>query len=132
MHISRSLAKVLRRGIFSVTFNRAFLDVMRSCGELRRGPGGGTWITESMVQSYNRLHQMGFAHSVECWLDGELAGGLYGVSLGKCFFGESMFHRSTDASKVALATLAERLLGCGYTMIDCQLPTPHLLSYNFV
>ena len=128
MTISRSLAKTLRRGVFDVTFDRAFRRTMEACGEVRLGRGEGTWITTEMMAAYGQLHDMGFAHSVECWSDGELVGGLYGVSLGRCFFGESMFHRRTDASKVALAVLAQRLDAAGFELIDCQLSNSHLLS----
>jgi leucyl/phenylalanyl-tRNA--protein transferase len=128
MTISRSLAKTLRRGVFEVTFDRAFRRAMEACGEVRLGQGEGTWISAEMLAAYGQLHDMGFAHSVECWSDGELVGGLYGVSLGRCFFGESMFHRRTDASKVALAVLAQRLDAAGFELIDCQLSSSHLLS----
>ena len=128
LHISRSLAKTLRQGIFTVTFDRAFRQTMTACGQVRRRLAEGTWITPEMLTAYGRLYDMGFAHSVECWQDGELVGGLYGVGLGRCFFGESMFHRRTDASKVALTVLAQRLAEAGCELIDCQLPNPHLLS----
>jgi leucyl/phenylalanyl-tRNA--protein transferase len=127
LHVSASLAKVLRRGIFSVTFDRCFPEVISACAEGRRA-GGGTWITPEMEAAYCRLHEMGFAHSVECWRDGELVGGLYGVSLGRCFFGESMFHRVSDASKVAFVTLVRTLSERGCELIDCQMPNPHLAS----
>lgn len=128
LKVSRSLSKVLRRQTFAVTFDRAFREVVTLCAELRRQGGEGTWIGAEMLEAYCRLHEMGFAHSVECWRGGELAGGLYGVCLGRCFFGESMFHRVADASKVAFATLAGRLGERGFELIDCQLPTPHLMS----
>lgn len=127
LKVSRSLAKVLRQGGFTVTFDRAFAEVIDACAELRRH-GEGTWITAEMRQAYCRLHQMGYAHSVEAWRAGELAGGLYGVCLGRCFFGESMFHRVADASKVALVTLARHLQAQDFELIDCQLPSPHLAS----
>lgn len=127
LKVSRSLAKVLRQGGFTVTFDRAFAGVIDACAELRRH-GEGTWITAEMRQAYCRLHQMGYAHSVEAWRAGELAGGLYGVCLGRCFFGESMFHRVADASKVALVTLARHLQAQDFELIDCQLPSPHLAS----
>lgn len=128
LHVSRSLARTLRRQTFSVTFDRAFHRVVTACAELRRKGGEGTWIGPEMLEAYCRLHELGYAHSVECWRDGVLAGGLYGVCLGRCFFGESMFHRAADASKVAFATLARQLFERGFELIDCQLPTPHLLS----
>ena len=121
LKITRSLRKTLRREKFQVTFDRAFLEVIRSCAA-PRAHQNDTWITGDMIAAYCALHQRGFAHSVECWEDGELAGGLYGVGIGKIFFGESMFSRSSDASKVALAKLCES----GYELIDCQLPSDHL------
>jgi len=127
LHVSASLAKVLRKGVFSVTFDRAFREVITACRTLREA-GAGTWITPEMVAAYCRLHEMGFAHSVECWRDGELVGGLYGVSLGRCFFGESMFHRASNASKVAFVTLVRMLAKRSCELIDCQLSNPHLES----
>lgn len=121
LRISRSLKKTLRREKFQVTFDRVFLPVIQACAA-PRAHQNDTWITNDMVDAYCALHQRGFAHSVECWEDGELAGGLYGVAIGKIFFGESMFSRSSDASKVALA----RLCTSGYEVIDCQLPSDHL------
>jgi leucyl/phenylalanyl-tRNA--protein transferase len=128
LKVSRSLAKVLRQGVFSVTFDKAFDQVVSACARLRREGGEGTWITEEMHWAYCRLHEMGYAHSVESWREGELQGGLYGVSLGRCFFGESMFHRASNASKVAFAALAQGLCKRRFELIDCQLPTPHLES----
>jgi leucyl/phenylalanyl-tRNA--protein transferase len=125
LHISRSLGKLLRRGVFQVTFDRAFREVMLACAGVRQE---GTWISPAMLAAYCRLHELGYAHSVECWQDGALAGGLYGVCLGRCFFGESMFHRAANASKVALAVLAERLRVRNFELIDGQLPSPHLFS----
>jgi len=127
MRISRSMAKVLRRQQFTVTCNRAFEPVIDACADLRRQEEG-TWITAGMRQAYIRLHRLGYAHSVEIWLEGKLVGGVYGVCLGRCFFGESMFHRVANASKVALYELAGRLGARQFEMIDCQLPTPHLAS----
>lgn len=128
MRISRSLAKVLRKGKFQVTFDRAFSEVIDACGSLRRESGEGTWITQELRGAFCRLHQLGFVHSVECWRDDNLAGGLYGICLGRCFFGESMFHRVPDASKVALATLVRHLAGHGFELVDCQMPSAHLRS----
>ncbi|OHB32511.1 MAG: leucyl/phenylalanyl-tRNA--protein transferase [Desulfuromonadaceae bacterium GWC2_58_13] len=128
LKISRSLAKTLRQDRFRVGFNEAFPAVVAACADSRRGQGAGTWITGNMQQAYDRLHRLGFAHSVECWQGDELVGGLYGVCLGRCFFGESMFHRATDASKVALVALARRMEEKGWPLIDCQLPNPHLVS----
>lgn len=127
IHVSRSLDKVIRRGPFELTVDRAFDDVMLACGSDRRD-SAGTWITDEMLDAYGQLHRMGFAHSVECWQGKELVGGLYGVCLGRCFFGESMFHRRSNASKLALVFLARRLASHDFEMIDCQLPTSHLAS----
>ena len=127
IHVSRSLDKVIRRNAFTVTVNRAFAAVMMACGPDREGDTG-TWITEEMLAAYGQLHGLGFAHSVECWQEDELVGGLYGICLGRCFFGESMFHRRSDASKVALVFLAGLLAKQNFEMIDCQLPTRHLAS----
>jgi leucyl/phenylalanyl-tRNA--protein transferase len=128
LRISRSLAKTLRRGNFRLSFNEAFPAVVAACAESRSEQGEGTWITGTMRQAYECLHRMGFAHSVECWQGDTLAGGLYGVCLGRCFFGESMFHRATDASKVALVALARKMEEKGWALIDCQMPNPHLVS----
>ncbi len=128
VHVSGSLAKVLRQRRFTVTFNRAFAEVVEGCAEVRRGRGEGTWITEGMKEAYVELHRLGFAHSVESWEGDLLVGGVYGVAMGRCFFGESMFHRRTDASKVAFVTLARTLDARGFSLIDGQLPTPHLQS----
>jgi leucyl/phenylalanyl-tRNA--protein transferase len=127
LRVSRSLRKTLRNGGFHVSFDRAFGAVIRACGE-PRGPEVGTWITQDMIDAYERLHRLGYAHSVEVWHEGRLAGGLYGVALGRVFFGESMFHRRTDASKVALVALVRRLSAAGFEMIDCQMETAHLRS----
>lgn len=127
-HISRRLGRILKQGTFKVTFDRAFASVIRACASVPREGQDGTWITPEMQRAYIRLHEEGFAHSVESWLDGELAGGIYGVSLGKCFFGESMFSCESNASKVALAALVERLKAWGFPMLDAQVTTHHLLS----
>ncbi|NMG71266.1 leucyl/phenylalanyl-tRNA--protein transferase [Parazoarcus communis] len=127
VRIRRSLAKVLRRGHFEVRLDSAFDQVIRACAEPRE-PGGGTWISPAIQAAYCRMHELGYAHSVECWRDGKLVGGLYGIALGKVFFGESMFSRESDASKVALAYLARLLERYEFAMIDCQMTTPHLLS----
>jgi leucyl/phenylalanyl-tRNA--protein transferase len=127
LKVSRSLRKTLARGTYETRFDSKFETVMRACAEPRAG-GAGTWIVPEMVAAYARLHERGFAHSVESWSGGELAGGLYGVSLGRVFFGESMFARATDASKVALVALVERLRSEGCTLIDCQQATAHLAS----
>lgn len=123
MKVSRSLAKRLRQGVFSVRINTAFESVMRGCAAPREG-SEGTWITPEMLTAYVDLHKAGYAHSVECWADDELVGGLYGICLGQVFFGESMFSRRSDASKVALTALCD----LGFALIDCQLPNAHLTS----
>jgi leucyl/phenylalanyl-tRNA--protein transferase len=127
--ISRSLRKTLRNKVFSVTFDQAFNEVIACCAAPRKD-AGGTWITTEINSAYNQLHQDGFAHSVETWLDDELVGGLYGVTLGQVFFGESMFHTRTDASKVAFASLVQQLEIWGYQLIDCQIHTRHLTSFG--
>lgn len=127
--LRRSLRKRLRNGGLHVTLDRAFSDVIQACAEIPRDGQHGTWITPTMIAAYTRLHRLGYAHSVEvCTGDGELVGGLYGLALGRLFFGESMFSRHPDASKIALATLACQLQRWGFVMIDCQQPTEHLLS----
>jgi leucyl/phenylalanyl-tRNA--protein transferase len=119
---SYSLRKTLK-DVFKVTFDRVFEDVIAACAAAPRDGQQGTWITKEMQDAYIKLHGLGYAHSVETWLEGELVGGLYGVSLGKAFFGESMFHQKTDASKVALAMLVERLKAWGFRFIDAQMTT---------
>ena len=126
-HMSRSLKKVLRSQQFQVTQNQAFSQIIRLCGG-PRATQDGTWITEEMIAAYTALHQLGHAHSYECWHEGRLVGGLYGVALGSVFFGESMFSARADASKVALAALCDQ----PYTLIDCQLPSDHLMSLGAV
>ena len=125
--ISRSLRKTLKKAIFQVTFDHAFEQVIQACAVVPRAAQNGTWITEEMREAYINLHGLGYAHSVESWLGGELVGGLYGVSLGKAFFGESMFHLKTDASKVALATLVEKLKSWDFHFIDSQMTTEHMI-----
>ena len=125
--ISRSLRKTLKKGVFQVTFDHAFEQVIQACAVVPRETQNGTWITEEMQEAYINLHGLGYAHSVESWFGGKLAGGLYGVSLGKCFFGESMFHLKTDASKVALATLVEKLKSWDFHFIDSQMTTEHMV-----
>lgn len=125
--VSHSLARTLRKGPHEVRVDTAFEQVMRACAAPRDGHGG-TWIHEDMIAAYCALHELGYAHSVETWLDGELAGGLYGMAIGRMFYGESMFSRSTDASKIALAHLARQLERWRFGMIDCQMNTPHLAS----
>lgn len=125
LHVSRSLRKTLRSGRYSVTFDRDFPAVIRGCAAPRDGHGG-TWITSEMDRAYRELHALGHAHSVETWHEGRLAGGLYGIALGRMFFGESMFSRQPDASKVALVHLARQMQARGFVLIDCQLPSAHL------
>jgi leucyl/phenylalanyl-tRNA--protein transferase len=125
-HISRSLAKVIRRRAFTVSMDRAFEQVMRGCAGVRSRSGEGTWIVPDMIAAYCRLHRLGYAHSVEAWQSDRLVGGVYGVSLGRCFFGESMFSRVSNASKVALAHLVAYLKAEGFDLIDCQITTGHL------
>ncbi|MFQ5904808.1 MAG: leucyl/phenylalanyl-tRNA--protein transferase [Candidatus Binatia bacterium] len=125
-HISRRLRQTLRRGIFKVTLDRDFVRVIEACASVRRKGQPGTWITPEMQDAYIRLHRLGFAHSAESWFDGQLVGGIYGVSLGRCFFGESMFFRKRDASKVALAVLLQRLQEWRFDLLDAQVTTGHL------
>jgi leucyl/phenylalanyl-tRNA--protein transferase len=130
LHVPKSLKKVLRQGHFQVKYDEAFERVISRCAQAPRPGQDGTWITEEMKEAYVRLHQMGFAHSVESWREGELWGGLYGVSLGAAFFGESMFSDAPEASKVAFVTLVEKLRGWGFTLIDCQVRTEHLARFG--
>jgi len=129
-HLPRRLGRTMRKGVFTVTADTAFAQVISACGEIRKESGEGTWITEAMRKSYIELHELGFAHSVECWQNGELAGGLYGVCLDRMFFGESMFSRRSDASKVALATLVGNADQLNIRAIDCQMTTAHLLRFG--
>ena len=129
-HVSKRLGRVLRQGRFEVAVDRTFEDVVAACAS--RPAAEGTWIDVEIAESYAALHRAGFAHSVETWQNGELVGGLYGVTLRGAFFGESMFHRVTDASKVALAWLVERLRARGYMLLDIQWVTPHLASLGAV
>lgn len=125
--LSRSLARVIRNGGFEVRCDSAFETVMRACAAPRPDQQG-TWIVEDMIAAYCALHELGYAHSIETWRDGELVGGLYGVAIGRMFYGESMFSRTRDASKVALAHLARQLARWRFGQIDCQMYTPHLAS----
>jgi len=125
LKISRSLGKTLRNRPYEARFDSAFDDVMAGCAAPRKGEAG-TWIGGGMLEAYRRLHRLGYAHSVETWIDGELAGGLYGVAIGRVFFGESMFSRVHDASKIALAALVGHLRSAGFRLIDCQMRTRHL------
>lgn len=130
-HLSRSLAKVLRRGTFAVTCNAAFPAVIRECAGPRRD-ADETWISDRIEQAYLALHQRGAAHSIECWQDGALVGGLYGVGFARVFCGESMFSRVPDASKIALAWLVAALRRAGATLLDCQFMTPHLATMGAI
>jgi leucyl/phenylalanyl-tRNA--protein transferase len=127
IRVTRSLAKRIRNAGFEVRLDTAFVEVMRACAAPREG-AGGTWISPAMVAAYTRLHQAGYAHSVETWREGRLAGGLYGVAIGRMFYGESMFSREPDASKVALVRLARQLQQWDFGLIDCQMETSHLAS----
>ncbi len=130
LHLSRSLKRTIRKKKFRITVNKTFEDVITACAGIRLENGEPTWIGEDMIEAYKRLHRAGYAHSVEAWMDGDLAGGLYGVSIGKCFFGESMFARVGDASKVAFAYLARLLAAEGFHLIDCQVTTGHLKRFG--
>lgn len=132
-HVPSRLARVVRGRRFQIEIDRAFPDVIRACADARRDAGDpGSWINEEIVQSYLVLHEQGIAHSVEAWQDGRLAGGLYGVALGGAFFGESMFHRVRDASKVALVALVERMRTRGYALLDTQWVTDHLDQFGAI
>jgi leucyl/phenylalanyl-tRNA--protein transferase len=128
LHLSRSLKRTLRRRPYRLTLDVAFRDVMVACATVPRPGQDGTWITPAMVEAYTELHRRGVGHSVEAWRGDELVGGLYGLSLGAAFFGESMFARAADASKVAFATLVEQLGRWGISLVDCQVYTEHLAS----
>jgi len=125
--VSKSLRKTLRQGNFTLTTNQAFAEVINACAA-PRAKARGTWITATMKAAYRRLHQLGVAHSVECWHDGTLIGGLYGVQTGAIFCGESMFSRESNASKIAFVCLSSTLADKGFALIDCQLENPHLTS----
>jgi len=127
--IARSLRRRLARRDYAVCADTAFEQVMRACAAPRPGQPG-TWITEEMVSAYGALHRLGYAHSVEIRVDGDLVGGLYGVAMGRVFYGESMFTRATDASKIALAHLVRQIARWEFEMIDCQMKTPHLASFG--
>jgi len=127
LHIAKTMKPLLKRGDFRITFDRAFDAVIAACGAPRRKERG-TWITDEMREAYGALHRMGYAHSVEAWHEDQLAGGLYGVSLGRCFFGESMFATRNNASKAAFITLVKRLKELHFSLIDCQVYTAHLKS----
>ncbi len=130
IHIPRRLARFIRKSHFSVSYDKAFEEVIDACASIRQNRGEETWITNEMKKAYTRLHHLEYAHSVECWQNDTLVGGLYGVSLDKVFFGESMFSYATNASKVALVALSRLLQQKDYRMIDCQMTTSHLLQFG--
>lgn len=130
LRISKSLGKAIRRERFRITFDQAFADVIRGCADAKRSYGEGTWITDEMKAAYCELHQRGYAHSMEAWQGEELVGGLYGVWLGRAFFGESMFSRVSNASKVAFVALVQLLKANDVALIDCQVKTEHLIRFG--
>jgi leucyl/phenylalanyl-tRNA--protein transferase len=128
LHVSSSMRKILNNGTFNVTFNKDFVGVIKGCCEVYRPGQGGTWISDDIIEAYAELHRLGWAHSAEAWQDGILSGGCYGVLMGKIFVGESMFAKRSNASKAAFLTLAEKLFENGLALVDCQVPTRHLIS----
>ncbi len=132
LHVSRSLRKTLRKREFAIRFDTAFTQVVHACAVIARPGQDGTWITAEMLQAYSRLHDLGFAHSAEAWFEGDLVGGLYGVSLGAAFFGESMFAHRRDASKVAFVHLVRHLRAWGFHFIDCQVHTDHMERFGAI
>ena len=128
--ISRSLRKVIKRNLFQITFDKAFDAVIQACADAKRSYGEGTWITDEMKAAYCELHRQGYAHSVEAWQDDKLVGGLYGIAIGRAFFGESMFSHVSNASKVAFVTLVENLKRLKFSLIDCQVRTDHLIRFG--
>jgi leucyl/phenylalanyl-tRNA---protein transferase len=132
-HVGSRLERVVRRGTFIVRIDTAFDEVIRACADAKRDPDDpGSWISDEIIESYLALHGAGVAHSVETWRDEQLVGGLYGVALGGAFFGESMFHRATDASKIALVSLVKRLRDRGFQLLDTQWTTEHLEQFGAV
>jgi leucyl/phenylalanyl-tRNA--protein transferase len=127
-HISKSLSKTIRKANYIITMDQAFESVIQECAKIRIENGCGTWITNKMIQAYSKLYEMGYAHSVETWMDDQLAGGLYGLSLGRMFAGESMFFRKNNASKIAMVALVSFARSYNFDFIDCQLKTTHLKS----
>jgi leucyl/phenylalanyl-tRNA--protein transferase len=128
LRVSSSMKKLLRQGKFTVTIDRDFSGVIEACAAVERPGQDGTWITRDIIEAYTELHRLGWAHSAESWLAGDLAGGCYGIRMGRAFFGESMFARRPNASKAAFITLAQNLFAEGAAFIDCQIPTDHLRS----
>lgn len=127
-YTSRRLARIIRQNVFSVTADSAFEKVITTCAAKRTENRLETWITQEMIEAYCHLHELGYAHSIECWKEGKLAGGLYGIALGHVFFGESMFSATSNSSKVALNALVEHAIKTGISLIDCQMRTEHLIS----
>jgi leucyl/phenylalanyl-tRNA---protein transferase len=132
LHVSRSLQKTLKKDIFEVRFDTAFAQVVQACATVKRPGQKGTWITHDMARAYGVLHELGFAHSAEAWAEGKLVGGVYGVSLGAAFFGESMFARRPDASKVAFVQLVRQLQAWGFQLVDCQNYSDHLARFGAI
>lgn len=132
IHISKSLQRVIKSKKFEVTFDTQFAQVIQHCATIQRDEGDETWITKDMTEAYIKLHELGLSHSVEVWQKGTLVGGLYGVSIGKAFFGESMFHKVSDASKVALVLLSQKLKEWSFLFIDAQMVTKHLVSMGAI
>ncbi len=130
LHIQKRLRRLIRQKKFHIGINTAFEEVIHLCAAIRREKGEGTWLTPEMIEAYTNLHHLGYAHSVETWYEGKLVGGLYGISLGSVFFGESMFYRMSNASKVAFVSLVVFLKRAGYYMIDCQQVTSHLMRFG--
>ncbi|MCI4670026.1 MAG: leucyl/phenylalanyl-tRNA--protein transferase [Bacteroidia bacterium] len=128
LKVSKSMKQVFRKGIFTITYDQDFKAVIQECQQMYRPGQSGTWITDDMLNAYVELHRLGFAHSVEVWQEGTIVGGLYGVSLGKSFFGESMFAKTSNASKAGFITLVQDLQQRNFDIIDCQVPTQHLES----
>ena len=128
LHISSSMQKILKNQKFKITYDKDFEGVIRGCREIVRPNQGGTWITDDIIEAYTKLHKLGWVHSAEAWLDGELAGGCYGLLLGRVFCGESMFAKKANASKAAFLSLAAMLFDHKVAFIDCQVPNPHLIS----
>jgi leucyl/phenylalanyl-tRNA--protein transferase len=130
LHVSKRLERIIRQGRLQVTLDHAFKEVIRACSEIRIKKGEGTWLTLEMIEAYTKLHYLGKTHSVETWQGDRLVGGLYGIAIGRVFFGESMFTKVSDASKVAFVTLVRQLSEWDFAMIDCQVTTWHLLSFG--
>lgn len=130
LHIPTRLHRWMRAHPFVVTIDAAFDRVINACASVPRPRQGGTWITPEMIGAYIGLHRAGDAHSLECWRNGELVGGIYGVAMGRCFFGESMFSHESNASKIALIALVHRMRDFGYCFLDCQMPNPHLDQFR--